>query len=57
MAQVRIEALAFSAVTGERLDKPPARTSREEKEARELAECTFAPRFNRNSKRCIFQTS
>ena len=44
------EALAFSAVTGERLDKPPARTSREEKEARELAECTFAPRINRNSK-------
>lgn len=44
------EALAFSAVTGERRDKPPARTSREEKEARELAECTFAPRINRNSK-------
>jgi len=42
-------AFAFSAVTGERVDKPPARTSREEAEARELAECTFAPRINKKS--------
>ena len=42
-------AFAFSAVTGERVVKPPARTSREEAEARELAECTFAPRINKNS--------
>ena len=40
---------AFSAVTGERVEKPPRRTSREEAEARELAECTFAPRINRDS--------
>ena len=39
--------VTFSAVTGERIEKPPTRTSREEAEARELAECTFAPRINR----------